>query len=372
MNKNIYHGFFFLIALLISQKLLSQKKEQKKDFAVIGYFAGRTTMIDSFPVKKLTHLIFCFTHLKGNQMYISNARDSATIQKKVGFKKTKNPNLKIMISLGGWTGCYSCSNVFKTDSARKEFASSVKNLLNYFSADGFDLDWEYPVIAGPTGHPYSAQDKDDLTALLKTLRDSLGKQKELSFAAGGFTKFINESVDWKQVIKYVDRINLMTYDLITGNDTVTGHHTALYSNPLQKESTDNAVTMLRKLHVPANKLVVGAAFYARIWENVNATNNGLYQHGKFKAGVSFRNFDTYFSKDSGYVYHWDTLTQAPYFYNGNKKYFATFDDTSSIKLKTEYAIKHKLNGIMFWQLADDSFFANGLLDVIDNTKKKYK
>ncbi len=358
------------MAFFICICFMATAQKTNKNIAVIGYFAGRTTMIDSFPVEKLTHLIFSFTHLKGNQMYVSNARDSATIQKMVAFKKTKNPNLKIIISLGGWTGCYTCSDIFKTDSARKEFASSVKNILNYFSADGFDLDWEYPVIPGPTGHPYSLQDKNDLTSLLKTLRDSLGEQKEISFAAGGFTKFINESVDWKKVIKYVDRINLMTYDLITGNDTVTGHHTALYSNPLQKESTNNAITMLRKLHVPSNKLVIGAAFYARIWENVNANNDGLYQHGKFRNGVSSRNFKTYFSTDSGFVYHWDIVSQSPYYYNANKKLFATLDDTTSIRLKTVYAIKNKLNGIMFWQLADDSFFSNGLLDIIDESKKK--
>jgi chitinase len=370
--KYFIQQIVFIFFVGISMLSHAQNAKANKHFAVIGYFAGRTTLIDSFPVEKLTHLIFSFTHLKGNQMYVSNARDTATIQKMIALKKTKNPNLKVIISLGGWTGCYTCSDVFKTDSTRKEFAGSVKHILNYFSADGFDLDWEYPVIPGPPGHPFSTADKDDLTALLKTLKDSLGKHKELSFAAGGFTKFINESVDWKQVVKYVDRINLMTYDLITGNDTVTGHHTALYSNPLQKESTDNAVQMLINRHIPANKLVIGAAFYARIWENVSAENNGLYQHGKFRAGISSRNFNSAFSKDSGFAFHWDSVSNSPYYYNSSKNWFATFDDPTSIRLKTEYAIKHKLNGIMFWQLADDSFFNNGLLDVIDEIKKKYR
>ena len=33
-------------------------------------------------------------------------------------------------------------------------------------------------------------------------------------------------------------------------------------------------------------------------------------------------------------------------------------------LKTKYAISHRLNGIMFWQLGDDKP-VNGLLDAID-------
>lgn len=359
----------FLFCVICAVSHLSAQRA-KKNFVVIGYFAGRTSMLDSFPVEKLTHIIFSFTHLKGNRMFITNRMDSATIAKMVSIKQAKNPSLKVIISLGGWTGCYSCSDVFKTDPARKEFAGSVKLILDHFSADGIDLDWEYPTIAGAPGHPYSATDKENFTALLKTLRDTLGKQKEISFAAGGFSKFITESVDWKKLLPYVNRINLMTYDLITGNDTVTGHHTALYSNPLQKESTDNAVKMLRKLKVPAKKLVIGAAFYGRVWENVGADNFGLYQPGKFRVGVPSRNFKTQFAGDTGFVYHIDPVSGSSWYYSSAKKWFVTFDDSSSIRLKTKYAIKHKLNGIMFWQLADDSFFTNGLLDVIDEAKRK--
>ena len=69
------------------------------------------------------------------------------------------------------------------------------------------------------------------------------------------------------------------------------------------------------------------------------------------------------------MYHWDTATAAPYLYNASKKWFVTFDDSTSITRKMNYVIQHKLNGIMFWQLADDRF-TNGLLDVIDEVKRK--
>ena len=77
------------------------------------------------------------------------------------------------------------------------------------------------------------------------------------------------------------------------------------------------------------------------------------------------------SRDSGFVYHWDPIAKAPWMYNAGQKLFVTFDDTTSMRLKTEYAIKKKLNGIMFWQLAEDTY-SKGLLDVIDDTKKKLK
>lgn len=327
-------------------------------------------MIDSFPVEKLTHLCFSFTHLQRNKISLSNARDSASLIRCVAQKK-RNPQLKVLVSLGGWTGCYTCSEVFAADSSRKIFASSVKRLLNDFQADGIDLDWEYPTIKGPPGHPYSLNDRDNFTRLIKTLRDSLGRKKEISFAAGGFTEYIDKSVDWKAVTPLVDRINLMTYDLITGYDTITGHHTALYSTPQQKESCDNAVKLLLAKKVPANKLLIGAAFYARTWQKVEPGHHGLRGNGSFLRGISYSNFDKQLSPDSGFVYHWDTAAASPYLYNAGKKWFVTFDDSVSIVRKTEYAIKHKLNGIMFWQLADDKF-TNGLLNVIDQAKRQRK
>jgi chitinase len=362
-KKCIRFVLFFLIG-----GCMQMAHAQKNKLAVFGYYAGRATMVDSFAVEKLTHLSFSFTHLKGSAISLGNARDSASLVSCVNMKK-RNPGLKVIVSMGGWTGCYSCSNVFASDSSRKIFASTTKKLLNDFNADGIDLDWEYPTIKGAPGHPYSLDDKDNFTALVKTLRDTLGNNKEISFAAGGFTSYINESVDWDKVTPLVDRINIMTYDLISGYDTITGHHAGLYSTKKQKESCDNAVNMLLAKGVPANKLLIGAAFYARIWENVAADNDGLNGKGKFLRGVPHSSFEKLLSADSGFVYHWDKTASAPYLYHPGKKWFVTFDDERSIELKTRYAIKKKLNGIMFWQLAEDSF-TNGLLDVIDESKRK--
>jgi chitinase len=67
------------------------------------------------------------------------------------------------------------------------------------------------------------------------------------------------------------------------------------------------------------------------------------------------------------VYHWDPVAQAPWLYNAQQKLFVTYDDTKSMRLKTAYAIDERLNGIMFWQLGDDTF-SKGLLDVIYEEK----
>jgi chitinase len=200
---------------------------QKKDISIIAYYVGGPNP-DSFAIEKLTHIIFSFGHLKGNEFSIDDARDSAMIQKLVSFK-ARNPGLKVMLSLGGWGGCATCSDVFATKKGRKEFARSVKLVNDYFQTDGLDLDWEYPVVPGYPGHKYSLDDKKNFTALVKQVRKKIGKKNELSFAAGGHKRFIDSAIDWKPVMKKMDRVNLMSYDLVGGFAKVTGHHTPLYS-----------------------------------------------------------------------------------------------------------------------------------------------
>ena len=363
-----FNKYFLVLWILIYCGSTNYLFAQKRNFTVFGYYSGRGTMIDSFPIENLTHLSYSFTHLKGNKISLSNAKDSATLMNCVAQKK-RNPKLKVIVSMGGWTGCYTCSEVFAADSSRKIFASSTKKLLLDFGADGIDLDWEYPTIKGAPGHPYSLKDKKHFTSLIQTLRDTLGKKYEISFAAGGFPQFINEAIDWDKVTPLVNRINIMTYDLITGFDTVTGHHTGLYSTNKQTLSCDNAVKMLIANGVPANKLLIGAAFYGRLWERVSDDNNGLYAHGNFVRAVSYKNLSAVFSRDSGFVYNWDEQASAPYIYHPTKKLFFTYDDSVSVALKTRYCIKNKLNGIMFWQIVDDSF-SNGLLNVIEAERKK--
>ena len=84
------------LIFFISLTSNAQKNKDQNDFAVIAYYAGRTTMIDSFEVEKLTHLIFSFCHLKGDRLSVSNARDSATILRMVALKK-RNPKKKIIL-----------------------------------------------------------------------------------------------------------------------------------------------------------------------------------------------------------------------------------------------------------------------------------
>ena len=362
----------YLVLSLLTITVISSVYSQ--DIKVKAYYHGSGEQLNDYDPTKITHIIFCFGHLDGTRLKIRNDKDTALIQQMVTMK-SKNPALKVILSLGGWGGCETCSDAFFTSEGRKQFAASVKELSDYFKTDGIDLDWEYPAVRldndidkNPV-HKTAPEDTKNFTDLVRQLRKTLGKKATITFAAGGFQTFLEKAVEWKEVMKEVDYVNMMTYDLVNGYATVTGHHTGLYSTPFQHESTDNAVQYLLSHGVNSKKIIIGTAFYARLWENVPPENNGLYQPGKFKTGVSFKDFEKNLSPEQGFKYYWDSTAQAPYMYNAEQKIFATFDDKKSIAIKTKYVLDHKLGGIMFWQLASDKP-ENGLLDTIIETKNK--
>ena len=357
-----YLKLFLLLAFIT---LASSVQGQKK-LSIIAYYTGDDKKIDEFEVNKLTHIIYSFCHLKEGKLNVDNAKDSLAIKHLVSLK-SKYPKLKIMLSLGGWGGCAPCSEAFSTVEGRLLFAESVKEVNDYFKTDGIDLDWEYPTIEGHPGHLYQAADKKNFTELIIILRKFLGKKNELSFAAGGFQKYLDDAVEWKKIMPLVDRVNIMSYDLVSGYSKVTGHHTPVFSTNADEESANRAVDYLLKLGIPAKKLVIGAAFYTRIWKEANSVNNGLYQSGEHTNGVAFKNYETSFTKENGWNYYWDENAKAGHWYNENEKLFATGDDLNSIAEKTKYAIKKKLGGIMFWELVQDTP-TNGLLDKIYQLK----
>ena len=61
----------------------------------------------------MDQIIYSFLHLKGNELAIDNEADSISLLGIVNQKK-KYPNLKVLVSLGGWGGCKTCSDVFNT------------------------------------------------------------------------------------------------------------------------------------------------------------------------------------------------------------------------------------------------------------------
>lgn len=349
---------FLLIIVVFAFTQLPAQKQYK----VIAYYTGNVEAIRQYPLDKLSHIIFSFLKLQNDNLVFRNDDQKRSLQQLVEVKKD-HPQLKIMVSIGGWGGCGPCSELFASAEHRNNFARSTVSLFKQYGIDGLDLDWEYPAIEGYPGHKWDTADRNNFTELVKALRNEMKNNFLLSFAAGGFTKYLEESVDWDAVMPLVDFVNLMTYDLVNGYSKITGHHTLLYDSDPEQQSTRKCVDWLLDKRVDAGKLIIGAAFYARVWENVEDNNNGLYQPGKFLTSVRYKNFSTYFSDSLGFKYHWDEEAKAPYQYSPRKKIFATFDDKRSIEAKTEFIRKKKLGGIMFWELSEDDA-KDGLVDKI--------
>ena len=65
--------------------------------------------------------------------------------------KLKNPNLKVMISLGGWTdsndGTRKYSKLVASSTNIAAFVNYATAFLAKYSFDGLDIDWEYPSTA---------------------------------------------------------------------------------------------------------------------------------------------------------------------------------------------------------------------------------
>jgi len=360
--KKLLPVFFILIVTQLNSQQSSEPR-------IIAYYTGNGETIQQYPVEKLTHIIFSFLRIRKDTLCFANENQRSSLQQLVALKKTY-PQLKIMVSIGGWGGCAPCSELFSSEVHRNNFAKTTVALFNEYNIDGLDLDWEYPAIEGYPGHRYDTADKANFTALIKSLREEMGDRYLLSFAAGGFISYLEKSIDWQEVVPRVDFINLMTYDLVGGYSTWTGHHTPLAGKRPGEQSIDKCVNWLLRNKVPAEKLIIGAAFYARVWENVPDSNHGLYQPGKFKQGVAFKNFSGYFNNDStGYRYYRDKKARAPYQYNAQKKLFATFDDRWSVRAKSAYVLRKKLGGIMFWELIQD-LPENGLVDEIYKQLRK--
>lgn len=136
-------------------------------------------------------------------------------------------------------------------------------------------------------------------------------------------------------------------------------------------SAERIITYCMNKGVNPGQIVIGGAFYGKGWRGVPPQNNGLYQlnKGPWKERNSYATIREKRENKNGFVRFWDPIAKAPYLYNATDSIFVSYEDTVSIRLKTEYAIKTGLGGIMFWSLNSDTP-KDGLVDAIYATKNK--
>ncbi len=343
------------------------------------------------------------------------------------------PNVKITMSVGGWTRGQMFSQMAATPETRKIFIDSMIAMLKQLPwIGGVDLDWEYPGAPEETpltaiddivdfGRNYGSKDvtldKANFNALLGELRaamDAAGyTDMPLSICESANYTATSARQDLDTVAKYVDFVNVMTYDMTGSFDATTGHHAALKKNAYSAFSAEGAIEGYLK-HFKPEQLNIGVATYSRSWGNVvpdangnvlgvtagtatpaadtkhpDASKDSRYVRGNGDSGTGVYGPDAEnkhkqtdfpevigkfyglypggmwtsvelnkFAKDPAYRIMWDDASKAPYMYNAEKKIFISYENERSIAEKGKFVTENKLGGIIFWETAQDDFTNN--------------
>lgn len=379
--KKILYITLIGIGLMIAcnkkpQKTINNFKKQHKIIGYIGGFRG-DFKAESIDAKKLTHINYAFANVKRGKAILENRQDSSNL---IELQKLKlvNPDLKILVSIGGWTWSKKFSKAALTDSSRKIFTKSAVDLLIKYKLDGIDIDWEYPGQKGDN-NDFRLEDKENFTLFLNSLRVGLTQQglKDsshylLTIATGANQNYLDHTEMYK-VHHYLDFINIMTYDFHGEWEDKTGHHTNLFTNDSSEISAEKAVLQHVKAGVPIDKIVLGVAFYGRAWHKASNINHGLNQKAKIIPYHFHTTYDTiqnHLVNKNGYIRYWDSTAAAPFLYNDSLQLFVTYDDTMSIRKKCNFIKKMNMGGAMFWEYTEDSKNSNNrLLDVLDKNLK---
>jgi chitinase len=284
--------------------------------------------------------------------------------------KQKNPNLKMLISVGGWTWSEHFSDAALSEESRLEFVKSCLDLylVRYGDAfDGVDIDWEFPVSGGlKTGRP---EDKHNFTLLLEEFRRQMDVlqqttgRKYLLTIAGPASPEAMGRIELNEIHKVLDWINLMAYDFHVAAEPATGFLSPLYGSPRDPDQNsktflngDAAVRGYLAAGVPAKKIVLGIPFYGRAW--TGATGDGLFApaagpaHGMYEPG--YMDYAEIFQGPlQSFQRHWDDDAKVPWLFDPASGTFITYDDAESIQWKVKYIQENGLGGGMIWELGSD-------------------
>ncbi len=333
---------------------------------MVGYYAswaaaqGHTP--DKLPAEQFTQINYAFAKLEDGRAVLGDpVRDGKTLRELTGLRK-RNPDLKIVLSLGGWDDSAGFSDAAASAEGRRMFARSCVDLLLAHGLDGVDLDWEYPVSGGAPGVVHRPQDKQNFTLLLRELREALdrqgrrdGKRYVLTIAGAVSGGYLN-SIEPQAVAETVDHIFLMAYDLHGPWDSSADFNAPLYTPsdgpPRYRASVDDGISAWLARGVPAEKLVLGMPLYGYIYQGVSSRNSGLYQSFQSAKSVSWDKVKGEYRNRSAYRQFRHEEAKVPYLYGSRS--FLSYDDPDSIAAKAELARRRGLGGVGFWELSQDT------------------
>lgn len=272
----------------------------------------------------LTHINYSFAHIKSDFESLDIKTSSRLT--KIAALKQQNPDLKVLLAVGGW-GAGNFSEMAADETHRKNFCKNCLAAIEKYNLDGIDLDWEYPTSSS-AGISSSPNDTKNFNLLVADLRETLGEDRLITMASSSSAKY----VDFKTAIKYLDWVNIMSYDM----GKPPQHNAALHSSSMTKRSCEDAVKFHHDAGVPYNKMTLGMPFYG----HGNGTN--------FKEGIYFNKINV-----GSFTEKWDDKAMVPYLVNESGTMVLTYDNERSIGLKADFVKSKGLLGAMYWNIEGD-------------------
>ena len=375
----------------------TESMELVDDKVVFGYYPEWAIYQKKFNVMdidgdKITHLMYAFMLLNPSQEdldkqqlsfppvpYYPNAPEgSLATHDEYAFKKNMKdletfhkiyPNVKILMSVGGWTLSFNFSKVFGDTVLRSNFVDSVITLFKtYPFISGIDIDWEFPNSKGSGKNMYNERDNYNFIKTMKILKEKLMmnyfNHKLITAAVGcGVGKY----EEYKGLHTYLDYVLLMSYDFAGDWSEYAGHQSALYHNPNLKDNPNHNVNQAVKNYLDMGyhkeQLVVGIPLYCRGWKNtklgdkINEKAVSIKEEGdsnltslKYMIGIE----------------DWDDIAKVPTYRQGNQLW--TGDNKRSILEKCKYVREQGLAGCMVWELSDSKLYQDikyNLMSVVE-------
>jgi chitinase len=295
--------------------------------------------------------------------------------------KAKHPDLKVLMSIGGWTWSKNFSLAAATDASREKFVSScidvfINGNLPVIDGrggpgaaagvfDGFDIDWEWPgSLNGAEGnHVDPVNDRENFKLLLAEFRqqlDALGRKTGRDYLLSAFLPANPADIKsggWNdpEIFDSLDFGNVQGYDLHGAWDAdLAGHQGNLYADPADPRpgqySADLAVQNYLDAGVPAEQLGLGLAMYGRGWTGVTSSDpwSGATgaAPGLYEAGI-----DDYDVVKNVGTEHYDADVAAAWRYDGTNWW--SYDSAQSVTAKAAYIRGQGLGGAMWWELSGD-------------------